>query len=161
MLKKVFLMFVFSMLLFGLMGCSANPKEFSGSGITITLTDSFFKKDVIQAPFYLESQDHIFMGMRETKDSLSPYSIRTLSEYMSAVLENGGVTAEIFTKDDGDVPYMYAYYSRTIGEMDFGYMLIVMEGENHFYTMNFGCLDEKLDDNKDQYFNWVRTITIE
>lgn len=162
MLRKILSIFVFLMVSFGLMGCTATPMEFSGSGITITLTDDFLEEDVIQAPFYLESRDHMFMGMRESKASLVSYYINSLSDYIDAVLEAGGLPSiDKFTQDDGDVEYMYAYYSKTVGEVDYGYMLIVMESEDYFYTMNFGCLNDKLDDNKDQYFQWLETIIVE
>ena len=38
----------------------------------------------------------------------------------------------------------YAYYESVVEEQTFGYMLITMEGENHFYTMNFGCYKKDL-----------------
>lgn len=56
---------------------------------------------------------------------------------------------------------MYAYYEATVNDQTFGYMLLAFEGEDHFYSMNFGCLESKLESNKEQYFKWASTITIE
>lgn len=161
MIKKGFFVFLLMIFMITLSGCSAKEKEFSGSGINISLTNEFFEQEVIQAPFYLESKNHIFMGMRETKAELSLYSIDTLSEYINAVLANGGVTTEVYMKDNDDNSYMYAYYSTTVGEIEYGYMLIAMEGESHYYSMNFGCLNDKLDGYKDQYFKWAETISVD
>ncbi len=161
MSKKIVFLMILSLFIFGLTGCTAKAKEFSGSGITITLTDDFVEEEIAQAPFYLVSPNHILMCYKESKSDLEYYPIDTLEDYINAVLTNGGFSSEIFTYNEDDVHYMYAYYSKTIDEVDYGYMLIVMEGENHFYSMNFGCLDSKLDSYKDQYSDWAKTIIVE
>lgn len=152
---------ILALFVFGLTGCTAKAKEFSGSGITITLTDDFVEEEIVQAPFYLVSPKHIFMCFIESKTDLEYYPIDTLEDYINAVLTRNELSSEIFTFNEGDVHYMYAYYTKTIDEVDYGYMLIVMEGENHFYSMNFGCLDSKLDNYKDQYSDWAKTIIVE
>ncbi len=160
-MKKVFTLATAMLCLFTLTACKPAVQEFSGSGITISLTEEFIEKEVIQAPFYLESTRHIFMGMRESKTDLTGINIHTLTEYIEAVMENGGVTAEVSTYDEGDVLFMYAYYTKTVSEVQYGYMLLVMEGANYFYTMNFGCLQKNLEASKSQYLEWAATIVIE
>ncbi|PKK86806.1 MAG: hypothetical protein CVV63_03575 [Tenericutes bacterium HGW-Tenericutes-8] len=160
MKKSVFLVFLLAFSLM-LTGCTKADKTFTGAGVSITLNESFVEKEVVQAPLYLESQDHIFMAIRELKTDLSGYNITTLEGYINAVLSNSGKTAEVFTKEGTEETYMYAYYESTVGDQTFGYMLLVFEGDTHFYSMNFGCLSSKLEKNKDQYFDWAKTITIE
>jgi hypothetical protein len=159
--KKIFILVVFFIMALMLTACGSNPKEFSGSGISITLTDQFIEKEVIQAPLYLESTNHIFMGMRESKSELEIYNINTLRKYIDAVINNGNVNAEVETFNEDGVEYLYAYYTATVSEIEYGYMLIVMEGQSHYYSMNFGCLQKNLDDYKDTYFTWAKTIIVE
>jgi hypothetical protein len=163
-MKKIVLLFMILVFTMGLSACSSADKEFSDIGVTITLNDTFIEKDVIQAPLYLESQEYIFTGLRESYSSLVPYSIINLEDYIEAVLTNNGhgnTSYEAMTDDDDNVLYLYAYYHATVEDMDFGYMLIVMQGSEHFYTMNFGCLEDNLDDSKDQFMDWAETITVE
>ena len=163
MKKITFLLFVF-LFAFTLSACKAEAKEFSGAGINITLDESFVEKQVIQAPLYLESLEYIFMGLRESSTELAAYGITTLEDYVNAVLANNGhssSTVETITDDDDNVLYHYAYYTATVEDMEYGYMLITMQGESHFYTMNFGCLESNLDDSKDQFFTWAESITVE
>ena len=41
-------------------------------------------------------------------------------------------------------------------------MLVCMEGENKFYTMNFACLTKNFTDKtKEQYLEWAKTIRVE
>ena len=74
MKNKIFVVLVF-LSLFMLAACSPSAKRFSGVGISIELDDSFVSKEVLQAPFYLESQNHMFAGMRESKTELAMYSV--------------------------------------------------------------------------------------
>jgi len=148
-----------------LVGCKSSSKDkektFSGSGLTITLNNTFFEKEVIQAQLYLESTDHIFMSLRETKTDLSNFQITTLDAYIKAVLNNANKTATVQTYEKDGISYKYAYFTSTVGEQKFGYMMLAQEGKDHFYSMNFGCLEKKLEDNKDLYTKWAKTIKVE
>ncbi|WP_264230141.1 hypothetical protein [Acholeplasma laidlawii] len=159
MRKKILLVVtVLSLLLIA--GCSPSTKEFSGSGMTVKLNESFVEKEVIQAPLYLESQNHIFMGMRESKTDLASYGISNLEDYIEAILDNHGKSATVEVYEDEDITYYYAYYTATV-DREYGYMLFVMEGESYFYSMNFGCLESNLDKNKTQYHNWAKTVIVD
>lgn len=57
--------------------------------------------------------------------------------------------------------YFYAYYSSTVNEETFGYMLVCMEGAEKYYFMRFGCREKNLEKNKDQYKTWAKTIVVE
>lgn len=158
--KLMMVLAAFSVIL--LVGCkSLEPKEFTGAGMTIELNDSFIQKEVIQAPLYLESPQHIFMGIRESKSELRGYGVSTTEQYIGAVLNAHGKTATVEQYNEGDLSYYYAYYTATVNEQTFGYMLFVLEGESHFYSMNFGCLEKDLEKNKTQYNDWIKTITVE
>jgi hypothetical protein len=161
-MKRILSVFFIFLFVFILVGCGkSDEKEFSKAGVTITLNDSFVEKDAIQAPFYLESKDHFFMANREAKSGLRTYGITTLDTYVEAVLNNANKNVTIKSFNEDGLSYKYAYYTSTVNEQTFGYMLIAMEGEDHFYTMNFGCLEDDFDDNKDLYTKWTKTITVE
>lgn len=162
-MKRIFL--VLNLMLFSLflVGCEPSEKTFTGVGISVTLDDSFIEKDVIQAPFYLESTKYIFTGMRESKLSLSTIGVFSLIDYIETVLSvngKGSVSPEMKLDDDDNVMYYYAYYNNSVEDMNFGYMMIAMEDDSNFYTMNFGCLEEEFDDNKDQFFEWASSIEV-
>lgn len=157
-MKKTLKALMIILLLTMLFGCKDNKKTFEKNGVSITLTDKFIEKEVVQVGFYLESNDHIFMSNRESKYTLSQMGVDNLTDYANLVLSNSGKIGTVLESEDG---YRYAYYESTVGDQTFGYMLLTFEGEDYFYTMNFGCLSKKLDDNKDLYFSWAKTITVE
>lgn len=164
-MKKLAIATMVLFLVFSLMGCQTEKeKEFSGTGVTITLNDTFIEKEVIQAPLYLESQNYIFTGLRESTSLLQANAIYDLEGYIKAVLKNnnhGDKTYEPVKDDKDNVLYYYAYYTARVEDMDFGYMVLVMKGSNHYYTMNFGCLEKKLETSKDQFFTWAKSISVE
>jgi hypothetical protein len=161
-MKKLLFLCVVLLLSIGLIACESKSKTFSGSGIEVTLTEEFHQKQVLTASFYLEARNHIFMGNRESKTELLTYGINSLESYITAVLNGAGKTGfEVLTYEEDDVLFLYAYYTSKVDTQDYGYMILVMEGQNHFYTMNFGCFESKLEGNKSLYLKWAATITVE
>lgn len=162
-MKKLFAVITCFAFLFTANACALFQDEeiFTGSGITITLTSAFTQKETVAVPFYLESMDHIFMGMRETKTSVQSVGVSNLEDYIDAVLDANSKSTDVYSYDQDGVTFYYAYYSSTVDGVDYGYMMICMVGESYYYTMNFGCLDKNLENNKAQYLDWAKTITVE
>lgn len=163
-MKKFFIGLVIILTTFSLIGCdffAPEEKEFSGAGITIMLDESFTQEETVIVPFYLESFNHIFMGSREEKLLFVGTEIENLQQYIEAVLDyNGNTSVEVNESEDG-YDYLYAYYSSVVDDIEYGYMMVCMEGEDHYYIMNFGCLNSKLEDYKEQYIEWANTIAVE
>lgn len=160
-MKKRVLLILSLLSIFLLVGCFNTKKEFSGIGMTITLNNNFVEKDIIQAPFYIESKDNMFMGMRESKSELSYYGVNTLKEYINAVLSNHQKTADVKKYEKDDLIYYYAYYTASVEDQTFGYMLFVMETETHFYSMNFASLEKNFESHKPQFKKWIATIVFD
>ena len=164
-MKKVFLACLIALSLFPLAGCDLfgpEEKEFTGSGITLTLDDSFYESENVSFSLYLVSLKHIFAGSRELKSTLSPYGIRSLSAYAEAVLDNSGHSdVEVLVRDEDGHSYRYAYYTADVEGTEYGYMIVFLEGASHFYALNFGCLNKNLEESKEQYFAWADTIVVE
>ena len=163
-MKKPFIILLFTLSLFLLVGCdffAPEAKEFTGSGITITLTEEFVLTETVMAPFYLTSLDDIFMGMRESKTEFVDTAITSLQDYAEAVLEFGGYSGYTVNNAEEGYNYVYAYYSASVEDIDYGYMLICMESDNYYYLMNLGCLNSNLEDSKDQYIEWANSIIVE
>lgn len=153
---------LFAMVMFmGLAACTPPAKEFSGSGMTVTLNNQFVEKEVLQAQLYLESTQHIFMGSGENKSDAIAAGISDLKVYTERVIKNNKKDSTVEEFSEGDVRYFFAYYTSTVGSESFGYMLVCMEGATKYYSMNFGCREKNLEDNKAQYQTWAKTIKVE
>jgi hypothetical protein len=145
-----------------LTACGPKAKTFEGAGVQITLTNEFSVEETVLVPFYLISKNHIFMANRESKTVLKTHGVNTLQQYVDLVLSNAGKVAATQEAETSDkTPYIFAYYNSSVNGQNFGYMLMVFEGERYFYTMNFGCLAHHLETYKDQYIKWASTIKVE
>lgn len=161
-LRKSCFVFLVGLLALSMNACFlSKPEEFSGSGITITLNDSFHEKSSVAVLLYLESLNHLFLGNREAKDDLISYGIRSESDYIEGVLESIDSDSEVLVYEDDDTHFRYAYYTSEVDGETYGYMLVVMEGEDHYYAMNFACFADKLEKNKPTYLDWAKTIRVE
>lgn len=163
-MKKIFIAMLLSVASLLLTGCNMfQPleKEFTGTGITITLNEDFVITETVMAPFYLTSLDYIFMGLRDSKSEFVDTNVTSLQDYTTAVLEFGGYSgATVLTAEEG-YSYLYSYYTATVEEVEYGYMLICMESDNYYYLMNLGCLNDNLEDSKEQFIEWANTIIVE
>lgn len=161
-LSTVVFIVVCFFLLLGVDIFEAEPKEFNAAGITITLNDDFIISESVVAPLYLVATDHIFIGMRESKSSINNAGIYNLQDYADAVLANNGHAGETtYESDDEGATYIYAYFTATVEDIEYGYMLICMKSDNYYYSMNFGCLEKNLEKFKAQYHEWADTIIVE
>jgi len=164
-MKKIIKSFLYILLIVLLAGCSlftAKAKDFSGSGMNITLTEDFVKSDNVLAQLYIVSSSHIFMGNGESKSVFIEYGYDLdLTDYANLVLETGKKDADVENYSDSEIEFKYAYYESTVEGTDYSYMLVCMESQSKFYAMNFGCLSKNFNDKtKDQYFEWAKTIKV-
>lgn len=144
-------------------GCSlfdAEPKEFSGSGMTLTLDDTFSESSILNAQLYLISTKHGFTGNGERKSDLSDYAT-TLEEYGELISDVYDKDLEYKTYSDSDTSFLYSTYEASTEDGDFSYMIVLKEGESKFYCMNFFCRSKDFEKSEDQYLEWAKTIRVE
>lgn len=159
---KIFMVILASFMLASCNLFDPEPKEFSGSGMTVTLTEDFAENSNIAAQFYLLSNDHFFMGNGEGKSLLSDYGVASLEDYIKLVLQTSKKTVDYkkYVNEDKTIFY-YAYYTSEVEDVSYSYMLVTMEGSTKYYTMNFGCYTSTFDDDiKEMYMDWAKTIEV-
>lgn len=163
-MRKIVVVMLTLILGLSLTGCfGSKEKEFEGTGLKVTLNSSFKETEYLGIQMALQTKDHIFTSLRESKSLLAQYGVDNLEEYFNAVLSSKNYTAELNEQKDenGKVQFLYGYYGATVDSQDFGYMLVVLEGEDYMYTVNFGCFKKNLEKNKEQYLDWAKTIVVE
>ncbi|VEU80166.1 hypothetical protein [Haploplasma axanthum] len=160
-MRKIVVVMLTLILGLSLTGCfGSKEKEFEGTGLKVTLDSSFSKIDVISFQLALQSKDHLFMENREAKSSLP--GISNLDEYYNVLLSNTNGSGQNEEKDeDGNIKFIYGYYTASNDGQNFGYMLVVFEGEDHYYVVNFAGFEKDLEKNKTKFLKWAKTIVVE
>ena len=140
----------------------AKEKQFTDNGITFTLTNKFYEKEFMGFQVSYLSMDAIFAANREEESLVRSAGIYNLKGYIEAVLKLNGKTATINSDvaNSGETFYYVEYKSVVDGET-FSYLLVVFEGEDHYYAINYGCRIKHFDKYEAQFKKWAKTITVE
>lgn len=137
-------------------------KVFESHGITVTLNDDFYEKEYLGFQVAYLSDKSFFAANREEKSLFYGTGINNLKNYINAVLElnnKKSVIKEGVTSNGQQ--YFYAKYTSEVDGDSFSYYLVTFEGENHYYTINFGCRTKDFSKFEYQYEDWAKTIIVE
>lgn len=137
-------------------------KVFESHGITVTLNDDFYEKEYLGFQVAYLSDKSFFAANREEKNLFSGTGIYNLKTYTNAVLELNNKKSEIkeWVTSEGQTFYSAKYTSVVDGD-SFSYYLVTLEGESHYYTINFGCRTKDFSKFENQYIEWAKTIIVE
>lgn len=85
---------------FFLAGCDFEVKDktYTSSGLTVTMEDGMFEKDLASATVYYEGTSVIMSGLKETFDALSVVNLgkeSTIADYIKVVEKNNGSTFDV------------------------------------------------------------------
>lgn len=137
-------------------------KVFKSHGITVTLNDDFREKEYLGFQVAYLSEKSFFAANREDKSLFIGTGINNLKGYINAVLKlnNKSSTIKEGVTSEGQ-KYFYAKYTSEVDGDSFSYYLVTLEGDNHYYTINFGCRSKDYSKLENQYEDWAKTIIVE
>ena len=146
--------------------CSAKPlktsggddddKEFSKSGMTITLTDGFVEKDLVSQTAYYESTKAIVTALKEEFSLFEQagYEDMTLEEYGNLVLTTNSFDTEMQHKNG----LSYFTYEKSVSGKDFKYFATVFEGSDAFWLIQFASEQKNFDTFQPKFEKWANSV---
>ena len=151
-------------------------KVFEKRGVTVTLESDFKVVETEKWDFYAENDEIAFMSTRISKMSeIKPQDGQTgikleglsLAAYLSLTLASYGISVEgdaenkttVYYADTFGDGFYYCYYKDASEK--YGYMLLVKSSLNYFYTMNFACDADQLDNNKTKMLQYAVTVKVD
>ena len=142
-------------------GCSCFNKEktYSKYGMTITMTEGFTEKSILNATYYLESTQSLMHALKEEFNPTYLPSTTTLDEYVSLVKRNNYLQAEVETRENEE--YLYFTYEKTVSGKTFFYLATAHKTEDSFWLIQFACNENDKEDFEDKFLKWADTITFE
>jgi hypothetical protein len=141
-------------------GCSANPRNFSVSGITITLTGDFSVGKANDFDVYIKSDDVIFAAMEETSDELQSagLEVNSLNDYIDAMLELRGASRnDLKVRND----YRYFVTTDTQSNVDYTHVSIALKNGDSYWICEFVCKTKDYKRLSDKILGWADTITFD
>ena len=118
------------------------------------------EKDLVSATVYYEGQKTLFMGLKETFESLSLVGLSknsTVEEYAEAVIKNNKADYEIQKDDD----LVYFTYEKESNGKKYYYLSALVKGSDAFWLTNFACNESDKDKYKSKFIKWAKTIKVD
>ena len=140
----------------GIAGCSFE-KTFEKAGMQITLTSSFYEKELVSQTAYYESRTALVTCLKEEFSSVPGVSSYSLSEYTDAVKSANKLQSEVQTREGKD--YLYFTYEKTVSGNDYFYLATTHKADDAFWLIQFACFTSQKDNKTETFLKWADTVT--
>lgn len=131
------------------------PKTFTDSGMTITLTNEFEREQSEQFTVCYDSNKVAVFALKEPFSLVESFQDYTLKEYGELVLRNNGSSSKLKTVDE---LYMFEY-DDTKGK--YTYFAFVYKADDAFWLVQFATLTELADEYEAKVIEWAKTVSFE
>lgn len=161
-MKKLLSLVLVLVLLVALVSCGkAQPKTFTSSGISITLTSAF--KENTQAGYtvcYESSKVAVFV-LKESFSIQPGVENLTLDEYAALVRQsNASKSPTEITKQDGFCTMEYNFLNENENQT-YSYYCTMFKGPDAFWLVQFACKEGDYASYKDIFADWAKTVTFD
>lgn len=141
-------------------GCSflkPQEKTFTKSGMSITLTDKFYEKDVVNYTATYGSTDVAIMALKEEFSLLEGLENLSLEDYAQLVIENNKKDISVEKKDG----LTYFLYEAEANGKTYSYFSCVYKGTDAFWLIQFSTVADQYEKKSDQLITWAKSVTVE
>jgi hypothetical protein len=145
-----------------LVGCqpTVSDKTYTSHGLTITMSDGFTEKELVNATVYYLSNDAIFTGLKENFTDLETIGINSEStedDYASAVLENNKADYELQKEDS----LRYFTYEKEVSGKNYFYLSAVAKSNDSFWLLTFASDVKDRDKYEPLFKTWAKSVKFE
>lgn len=161
-MKKLLSLILAMTLLLAFTSCAtAQPKEFSSSGITLTLTNAF--KENTQAGYtvcYDSAKAAVFI-LKESFSIQAGIENMTLDEYAELVRQsNASKSPSAIETQDGFRTMEYDFLNETENQT-YSYYCTMFKGPDAFWLVQFACKKGDYDSYKETFLEWAKTVSFD
>ena len=164
-MKKFTALLLAVVMLFALTGCMKkayeyNPKEFSKSGMTITLTEAFrvYNDDLGDILIAYESKEVLVSVLKEEFASVEGFGDFTVDEYAELwVTANKEYSPETPKTADGLVQ---TKYTADVDGTNFVYFTVMFKGPDAFWTFQFACVEKNYENYAPHFVQWAKSVKL-
>lgn len=146
-------------------GCDSETptKEYSKSGLTVTLPTDFVEKDIVTYTYTLQSADVIMTAVKEEFSLFEALGIDTdevtLVDYASLVVETNGLPSDTKISESNGLT-TFTYQNDANGKTYF-YYASVFKGSDAFWLVQFGCDANNKDKFQSTFVDYTKTVVVE
>lgn len=136
---------------------TAEAKDFSLDGLTITLTEAFRDLEVEGAAGGYQARDCALFLIKDPVEKLENGEQLTLEGYAELVKSKNNIDVEIQTEDS------LTYFERTatVDGDEFSYYSVVYRASDAFWLLQFTCETKEYEEYRPYFVNWAKSVTFE
>lgn len=160
-MKKILSLFLVMALAFVFASCGAQPKEFSSSGMTITLTNAFRENTQAGYTVCYDSSDVAVFILKESFSMQPGVENLALEEYAELVRQsNASKSPSATVKQDGFYVMEYDFLNEAENQT-YSYYCTMFKGPDAFWLVQFACKEGVYDSHKDTFLEWAKTVSFD
>ena len=164
-MKKVLALALLLAMTLSLVACGgrvydADPKEFTSSGMTITLTDAFREITKERFTVCFDSSEVAVFGTRENFSAQGGFADISLQEYATMVYNNNATKGPgDITEIDGLTTIEYQFLNEQ-ENVTYCYFLSMYRGESAFWLIQFACREADYEAYRPYFIEWAKTVDV-
>ncbi len=161
-MKKFLSLILAMVLLLAFASCGkAQPKEFSSSGMTVTLTTAFRENTQAGYTVCYESSEVAVFILKESFSIQPGVENLTLDEYADLVRQsNASKSPSAIAKQDGFHTMEYDFLNEQENKT-YSYYCTMFKGPDAFWLIQFACEEGDYDSYKETFLGWAKTVTFD
>ncbi len=137
-----------------------DPKDFSSSGMTITLTDEFIKADAKDYTIAYDSKNVAIFALKEEFTLADGFQDYTLEQYGDLVLQNNNLSSSKIENTEGLTGFEYEFTNPDTKDT-YKYFSFVYKSNDAFWLVQFATLTENVDEYGPKIIEWAKTISFD
>ena len=161
MKKTAIFSFMLAIVLVFSTGCGVfdflkSDKTFSKSGMSITLTESFYEKENVAYTAYYESPLILVFAIKEDLSYFEGMNL-TLSDYAQLVIYNNSLSCDVI--EDNDLTYFI--FEKEVNGKNYLYFAPVYKSSDAYWLIQFACESANYEELKDTIIKYAQSVTFD
>ena len=139
---------------------TAEDKEFTSEGLTITLNEAFRESEFEGTTLCYEAPKVSFYGQKNTFSVSPELKEMTLNDYADTVYQNNlSRSPKPIATVEGLVTMEYDFHDSE-HEKDYSYFTVMLQGSDCFWTIQFACEKSNYEEFRPYFIKWAKTIKL-
>jgi len=160
-MKKLLATVLVLVIAISLTACAAQPKEFSESGMTITLTTAFFENTQGGYTVCYDSANVAVFVLKESFSLQAGVGDMSLDDYAALVrASNASKSPSAISKADGLTSMEYSF-ENTSENKTYKYFCTMFKGPDAFWLVQFATLEDKYDELLPTLKEYAKSVVFE
>lgn len=138
---------------------TVKPKDFSKSGMNITLTNQFVEKPQENYTISYDSKEVAILALKEEFSDYEGLNNYSIEQYGELVLETNKQYSPSDLKNNNGITYFNYLLKNTDTNETYKYFTVLYKASDAFWMVQFIALENNYFEYEEQFIGWAKNIT--